>query len=94
MGEYAGSFIRKWWDWGWSWVLSRKPIFTSYLEMNEEETKILGSQNRGSWRHVFYKVRYEIIKLVGSGHVGIPQTYRYDSYNYSKNFDDGLPLIQ
>jgi hypothetical protein len=94
MGEYAGSFIRKWWDWGWSWVLSRKPIFTSYLEMNEEETKILGSQNRGSWRHVFYKVRYEIRKLVGSGHVGIPQTYRYDSYNYSKNFDDGLPLIQ
>jgi len=29
MGEYAGGSIRKWWDWGWSWVLSRKPIFAS-----------------------------------------------------------------
>jgi hypothetical protein len=90
MGEKAGGSIRKWWDWGWSWILSRKPIFATDLEMNEEETKMLGSQNRGSWRHVFYKVRFEIRKLVGSDHVGLPQTYRYDSYNYSKNFDDGL----
>jgi hypothetical protein len=74
MGEYAGGSIRKWWDWGWSWVLSRKPIFASDLEMNEEETKNLGSQNRGSWRHVFYKVRSEIRKLVGSDHVGLQQT--------------------
>ncbi|KAL5580467.1 hypothetical protein UlMin_012909 [Ulmus minor] len=55
MGEYAGTSIRKWWDWGWSWILSKKPIFAQDLEMNEEETKILGSSSRGSWRHVFYK---------------------------------------
>ncbi|KAL5565382.1 hypothetical protein UlMin_028546 [Ulmus minor] len=55
MGEYAGTLILKWWDWGWSWILSKKPIFAQDLEMNEEETKILGSSSRGSWRHVFYK---------------------------------------
>lgn len=89
MGEYAGSSIRKWWDWGWAWVLSRKPIFAKDLEMNEEETKLIGSHNRGSLRHVFYKVRSEVRKLLGSDRVGLPQTCRYDSFNYSKNFDDG-----
>lgn len=50
--------------------------------MNEEETKVLGSDNRGSWRHVFYKVRSELKRLVGSDVDSLPQTYRY-------NFDDG-----
>lgn len=89
MGEYAGSSIRKWWDWGWAWAMSRKPIFANDLELNEEETKILGSHSRGSWRHVFYKVRSEFRKLLGSDRVGLPQTCRYDSFSYSKNFDDG-----
>jgi hypothetical protein len=88
MGEYAGSSIRKWWGWGWSWILSKKPPFAQDLEMNEEETRALGCHNKGSWRHVFYKVRYEVRKLVRSDDkVGLPQTYRYDSFNYSKNFD-------
>lgn len=82
MGEYAGGSIRKWWLWGWTWILSRKPIFAQDLEMNEEETKVLGSDNRGSWRHVFYKVRSELKRLVGSDVDSLPQTYRY-------NFDDG-----
>ncbi|KAL5571112.1 hypothetical protein UlMin_020709 [Ulmus minor] len=55
MGEYAGTSIRKWWDWGWSWILSKKPIFAQDLKMNEEDTKILGSRGKGSWRHLFYK---------------------------------------
>ncbi|KAG6779892.1 hypothetical protein POTOM_016294 [Populus tomentosa] len=77
MGEYAGSSIRKWWDWGWSWILSKKPPFAQDLEMNEEETRVLGCHNKGSWRHVFYKVRYEVRKLVRSDDkVGLPQTYR------------------
>ncbi|WCJ28572.1 hypothetical protein M5689_010262 [Euphorbia peplus] len=87
MGEYAGTSIRKWWDWGWSWILSRKPIFAQDLELNEEETKVIGSQNKGSWRHVFFKVRSELRKIVRSDHkVGLPQTYRYDALSYSKNF--------
>ena len=65
MGQYAGSSIRKWWDWGWSWVLSRKPMFAKDLEMNDEETRILGCHNKGSCRHVFYKVRSEIKKTRG-----------------------------
>ena len=69
--------------------IARKPIFAKDLEMNEEETKLIGSHNRGSLRHVFYKVRSEVRKLLGSDRVGLPQTCRYDSFNYSKNFDDG-----
>lgn len=72
MGEYAGTSIRNWWDWGWTWILSRKPVFAKDLEMNEEETVILGFHNRGSWRHVFYKVRSETRKLLGSDKVGLP----------------------
>ncbi|KAE8663746.1 hypothetical protein F3Y22_tig00112912pilonHSYRG00004 [Hibiscus syriacus] len=86
MGDYAGTSIRKWWDWGWSWVLSRKPMFAQDLEMNEEETRVLGCHNKGSWMHVFYKMRSEIKKLMGSDKVGLPQTCRYDSLAYSKNF--------
>ncbi|XP_031258924.1 uncharacterized protein LOC116117029 [Pistacia vera] len=93
MGEYAGSSIRKWWDWGWTWILSRKPIFAKDLEMNEEETVILGCHNRGSWRHVFYKVKFELRKLVGSDKVALPQTCKYTSFDYSKNFDDGKRLF-
>ncbi|KAB2050807.1 hypothetical protein E1A91_A12G013700v1 [Gossypium mustelinum] len=89
MGDYAGSSIRKWWDWGWSWVLSRKPMFAQDLEMNEEETRVLGCHNKGSWRHVFYKLRSEIKKRMGSDKVGLPQTCRYDSLSYSKNFGVG-----
>ncbi|KAF7841591.1 uncharacterized protein G2W53_003889 [Senna tora] len=82
MGNYAGSSIMKWWDWGSGWILSAKPMFARDLEMNEEETKFLGSHNRGSWRHVFYKVRSEIRRLLGSDHMDLPQTYRY-----TRNFD-------
>ncbi|XP_010266269.1 PREDICTED: uncharacterized protein LOC104603812 [Nelumbo nucifera] len=89
IGESAGNSIRKWWDWGWGWILSRKPVFAKDMEMNEEETAILGCHSKGSWRHVFYKVRSEFRRLVGYDNVGLPQTYRYDSYSYSKNFDDG-----
>ncbi|XP_050226673.1 uncharacterized protein LOC126676500 [Mercurialis annua] len=95
MGDAAEvSSLRKWWDWGCSWILSRKPVFAQDLEMNEEETAILGCHSKGSWRHVFYKVRSEFKKIVGSHKVGLPQTCRYDSFSYSKNFDDGTSKIQ
>ncbi|XP_047948976.1 uncharacterized protein LOC125194794 [Salvia hispanica] len=56
MGEYAGSSARKWWEWGWGWILTRKPTFAADLEMNEEEVAAIGSHSRGSWPHVFYKL--------------------------------------
>ncbi|KAK3005302.1 hypothetical protein RJ639_016912 [Escallonia herrerae] len=85
MGEYAGTSVRKWWDWGWSWILSRKPTFARDLEMNEEESSVLGSQSKGSWGHVFYKVRSELKRLVGADHsnVGLPQTFRYQNSPYN-----------
>ncbi|KAK4378151.1 hypothetical protein RND71_000013 [Anisodus tanguticus] len=67
MGEYAGSSIRKWWQWGLGWIMSKKPTFANDLEMNEEEKAVLGCHSKGSWRHVFYKVRSELRRLVGSG---------------------------
>ncbi|KAG6403688.1 hypothetical protein SASPL_135916 [Salvia splendens] len=87
MGEYAGSSVRKWWEWGWGWILTRKPTFAADLEMNEEEVAAIGSHSRGSWRHVFYKLTSQLRrKLLGSDNVGLPQTFRYDSF---KNFDNG-----
>ncbi|XP_068648374.1 uncharacterized protein [Aristolochia californica] len=89
IGDLAGSSVRKWWDWGWSWVLSRKPTFASDLEMNEEETAMIGCHSRGSWKHIFYKVRSEFRKLVGPGHLPTTNKFRYDSFSYAQNFDDG-----
>lgn len=66
IGDYAGSTLRKWWDLGWSWILSRRPTFARDLEMNQEESKMLGCQSRGTWRHVFYKVRSELKRFLGS----------------------------
>ncbi|KAL1828659.1 hypothetical protein ACET3Z_007071 [Daucus carota] len=80
--EHAGSSIRKWWDLSWSWILSRKPAFAQDLEMNDEETSFLGSHNKGSWLHLFYKLRSEfdkILSLRSSSNLTLPQTYKYDS---------------
>ncbi|KAG6589060.1 hypothetical protein SDJN03_17625, partial [Cucurbita argyrosperma subsp. sororia] len=55
--DHTGKSLRKWWDWGWSWILSRKAAFARDLEMNDEETKSLRSNCRGSFRHLFYKGR-------------------------------------
>ncbi|CAN0926986.1 hypothetical protein LINGRAHAP2_LOCUS35631 [Linum grandiflorum] len=88
MGQNAGCSIKSWWEWGLGWILCKKPVFAQDLEMNEEEKKLLGSSNRGSWRHIAFKIRSRIRKVIRSDKVGLPQTYRYDSYNYARNFDD------
>ncbi|CAA7016614.1 unnamed protein product [Microthlaspi erraticum] len=64
MGEQAGSSVKEWWEWGWSWILSRKPIFIRDLELNKDEAKSIGSQNRGSIMHVFVKLRSQIRSLM------------------------------
>ncbi|XP_071695316.1 uncharacterized protein [Rutidosis leptorrhynchoides] len=83
MGESASTSVKSWWDQGWAWILSRKPVFAQDLEMNHEETCVLGSQNKGSWRHIIYKFRSEIRKLVKSDQPGLPQTIRSNSLKSS-----------
>ncbi|GMH16317.1 hypothetical protein Nepgr_018158 [Nepenthes gracilis] len=92
IGQHAGNSIAKWWDWGWAWIHSRKPGFARDLEMNEEEKHMLGFQSKGSWRHVFYKLKAELRRICRSDNNSgqLPQTFRYNSFDYSKNFDDGL----
>ncbi|KAK9064499.1 hypothetical protein SSX86_015881 [Deinandra increscens subsp. villosa] len=80
MGETASTSVRNWWNLGWEWILSRKPVFAEDLEMNPEESSVLGCHNKGSWRHILYKFRSEIRKLVGSGQPGLPQTIRSGSF--------------
>ncbi|KAI3729008.1 hypothetical protein L6452_17654 [Arctium lappa] len=80
MGESASTSIRNWWNRGWGWILSRKPVFAQDLEMNQEETSVLGCHNKGSWRHILYKLRSEIRKLNRSDQAGLPQTIRSDAY--------------
>lgn len=52
--------------------------------MNEEEKHVIGVQNRGSFMHIFYKVRSELRKIVRSDDMSLPQTFRYD--NNSSNY--------
>jgi hypothetical protein len=75
--SFSFSFsIRNWWDWSWAWILSRKPIFATDLEMNEQETKLLASRDKGSWKHVFYRMRSEIRRITNSDYcTPLPQTY-------------------
>ncbi|KAL6531936.1 hypothetical protein OROMI_028299 [Orobanche minor] len=79
-----GSCMRKWWELGWGWILSRKPTFATDLEMNDGEIAAIGSH---SWGHVCYRVTSQLRrKFLGSDdNVGLPQTFRYDSINYSNN---------
>ncbi|KAJ0252185.1 Uncharacterized protein HA466_0130140 [Hirschfeldia incana] len=72
MGKQVGSSVKEWWEWGWSWILSRKPIFIRDLELNREEAKKIGSQNKGSIMHVFFKLRSQIRTLMGSSSDTLP----------------------
>lgn len=76
MGDYytGTTPIRKWWEQGWSWIMSRKPMLARDLEMSEVEGRVLGAQNKGSLRHVLFKFRSEILKMVGSdNNVSLPR---------------------
>ncbi|KAG8087953.1 hypothetical protein GUJ93_ZPchr0010g9430 [Zizania palustris] len=86
----AAGALRQWWEWGVGWVMARKPAFARDLEMNEDEAAALGCHCRGTWRHVFYKVRAEVRRLLGRD--GLPLSahdFRYDSVSYAQNFDNG-----
>ncbi|MED6106329.1 hypothetical protein PIB30_003735 [Stylosanthes scabra] len=93
VGNYAGTSLRKWWEWGWAWILSRKPVFARDLEMNEQETKILSSHDKGTWRHVLYKLRSDIRRFVASvsDPVGLPQTDRSHHHSVATSAN---PTIQ
>jgi len=99
IGEFAGGPLRRWWEWGVGWFLSQKTSFSDDLEMNEEETEILGYQAKGTWRHVLFKIKTQFKKLLGSTADGDYKVkkkitnggvFRYDSFNYRQNFDDGV----
>ncbi|XP_019460210.1 PREDICTED: uncharacterized protein LOC109359965 isoform X2 [Lupinus angustifolius] len=84
MSEYTSGTcitIKKWWEWGWGWILSAKPIFVTDLEMNEEyESKLL----RGTWENVFIKLRSQITRLITSSEDHLPQTCNTNT-NRNKN---------
>ncbi|PKA51077.1 hypothetical protein AXF42_Ash010517 [Apostasia shenzhenica] len=88
IGEFADNPLRRWWEWSWGWLLSKKPAIARDLEMNEEEEAILGCQSRGSLRHVFFKIRAQIRKIVRSQTLPTTQKFRYDSSGYAQNYWD------
>ncbi|KAE8821398.1 hypothetical protein D1007_00538 [Hordeum vulgare] len=71
--EFAAGPLKRWWDWGVGWLLSRK--LADDLEMNEEEAAALGRQSRGTWAHALYKLRSSVRRLVASDH-SLPTTHR------------------
>ncbi|MCL7052227.1 hypothetical protein MKW94_013726 [Papaver nudicaule] len=88
-GETTGSSLKRWWNSSWNWILSRKPTFARDLEMDEEESSMLGFHKKGTLHHVFYKIRFEVRKLLNSK-AGRDQGFKYDSQSYAQNFDDGV----
>jgi hypothetical protein len=72
----AGGSVKRWWDWGVGWLLSKKLGFTGDLEMNEEEVAALGRQSKGTWAHVLYKMRSGVRRFVVSSH-SLPTTQHY-----------------
>ncbi|XP_062195101.1 uncharacterized protein LOC133898425 [Phragmites australis] len=87
----AAGALRRWWEWGLGWVMARRPLFARGLEMSEDEAAALGGcHNRGTWLHVFYKVRAGARRLLGRDGRPLPaRDFRYDSVSYGQNFDDG-----
>ncbi|KAJ3677660.1 hypothetical protein LUZ60_003384 [Juncus effusus] len=84
--------LKKWWLIGWNWIVSKKKELAHDLEMHGEGEKdtMLGGNGVNGFMHMFYKVRSEIRKLVGSdGKLPTTHKFRYDSFNYAKNFDEG-----
>lgn len=68
-GEGGNSSMKEWWEWSWSLILLKKlPAFFTDLEFNKNEAKpsIGNSQQRGSFVHVFFKLRSEIRRLLRS----------------------------
>jgi hypothetical protein len=88
----ASGALRRWWERGLDWVMARRPPFARGLGMSGDEAAALGGcHNRGTWRHVLYKVRAGARRLLGRD--GRPrvaeQDFGYDSVSYARNFDDG-----
>ncbi|CAM8938001.1 unnamed protein product [Rhodiola kirilowii] len=80
--SYSGRSVRKILNWGWG--------FLSSGESHKIKKAVLGGQSGTSWRNLVQKVRIRVKKILTSNHnVGRPQTCRYNSFDYSKNFDDG-----
>uniref|UniRef100_A0A0E0IEC3 Uncharacterized protein n=1 Tax=Oryza nivara TaxID=4536 RepID=A0A0E0IEC3_ORYNI len=89
LAAQAGA-VRRWWGWGLGWVMNRRPAFARDLEMNDDEAAALGCHCRGTWRHVFYRLRAGARRLLGRD--GLPLSahdFRYDSVSYAHNFDNG-----
>lgn len=99
LGAFAGGPLKRWWDWGVGWLLSKNPGFASDLEMNEEEVAALGRQSRGSWGHILYKMRCGVRRLVVSH--SLPTTQKHSlpttqqvqckpaTFAYTQSFHNG-----
>ncbi|CAO2162799.1 unnamed protein product [Urochloa humidicola] len=90
----AAGALRRWWEWGLGWMMERRPHFARGLEMSDDEAAALGGCHcRGTWRHVFYKVRAGARRLLGRDgrplKAAAPPDFGYDSVSYAQNFDDG-----
>ncbi|CAO2202485.1 unnamed protein product [Urochloa humidicola] len=90
----AAGALRRWWEWGLGWVMERRPHFARGLEMSDDEAAALGGCHcRGTWRHVFYKVRAGARRILGRDgrplKAAAPPDFGYDSASYAQNFDDG-----
>ncbi|CAA6672187.1 unnamed protein product [Spirodela intermedia] len=79
-----GWSLRRRWEWGRRWVLSRRVHFAGDLETNEEEATALGGRGAGIWQRLLYRLHRHLRRPSGG------KGFRYDSFSYAQNFDDGV----
>nr|XP_040258082.1 uncharacterized protein LOC109786598 [Aegilops tauschii subsp. strangulata]XP_040258083.1 uncharacterized protein LOC120975529 [Aegilops tauschii subsp. strangulata] len=89
----AAGALRQWWELRLGWIMTRKPYFTRALEMSVVVAAVLECHCLSTLRHVFYKGRVDVHRLLGRdglllGGVFV-QDFRCDSINYDQNFNNG-----
>ncbi|GLJ35244.1 hypothetical protein SUGI_0709180 [Cryptomeria japonica] len=75
---------RKFWQWGREWISAKKASLYRGLMMEDDEALV--GCCRISWRHLFWKIRAEVRRMIQPREA---QRFGYDAISYSQNFDDG-----
>lgn len=56
-----------------------------------KDKAVLGGRNGNMWRNLVQRAKIRVRKLlISDSNANQPQTCRYSSSDYSKNFDDGV----
>ncbi|XP_037416391.1 uncharacterized protein LOC119279100 [Triticum dicoccoides] len=89
----AAGALQQWWELRLGWIITRKHSFTRALEMSVDVAAVLGCHCLSTLRHVFYKGRVNVHRLLGRDGLLLEgvfvQDFRCDCIYYDQNFNNG-----